>query len=276
MSLGKDAHQEVVERYFDAHAGHWLNIYEDLGLRGTIYRRRMETALQWIQELGLPAGAPALEVGCGAGLLAVELAHRGLSVFATDSSPEMVSLATKRAAVAQPPARITVQEGDVRRLPVGDGEFSLVVALGLLPWLRDPEQAIAEMARVLAPEGWIILSADNRARLNFLLEPRENPLLTPLRLAYRAHKRRRGQASDGAPHHLHLPSEIDHMLEASALTPMRRTTIGFGPFTFRGTSLLPETVGTRLHWRLERSSARHPTLRRTGWHYLVEAQKSPN
>lgn len=273
MSARRDDQQGSVDRYFDTHAGYWRNVYDDHGLRGIIYRRRMETALRWIDELGLSEGATALDVGCGAGLLAMELARRGVSVAAADSSSEMVTLTTRRAADAGLGMRISVTEADARRLPFQREEFSIVVALGLLPWLPDPGRAITEMARVLAPGGWIILTADNRARLNFLVEPRESPFLTHVRLVRRALRHAGGRAGERAHHHLHLPSEIDRMLLGSALMPVRRTTLGYGPFTFRGRTLLHERFGISLHRGLERSSAQYPSLLRTGWHYIVAAQK---
>lgn len=271
MSAEQAGEPASSRRYFDEQAGYWRDVYDQPDLQGLVYRRRMETTLSWIDQLGLKPGAPALDVGCGAGLLSVELARRGLNVTATDSSPRMVDLAREHA--AQEGVHVRALEAHVDRLPFEDAEVSLVVALGLLPWLADPGLAIAEMARVLAPGGWLIVTADNRARLNWLVEPRENPILMPLKLAYRAHKRRRGVQPAGAASYLHLPAAVDRMLKAVGMVPSRRTSIGFGPFTFMGRRLMPEALGAALHRRLERACRRSRLLRRTGWHYIVAAQK---
>ena len=164
--------QSTVDSFFDANVGYWGAIYGRQELQGLVYRRRMETVAAWAAELGLPPGAAALDAGCGAGLMSVELARRGFSVSGTDSSPQMVQAASERAAAQGLSIRFTA--ADVHQLPFGDGEFALIVALGLLPWLHDPGRAVAEFARVLAPGGWIIVSADNHYRLNRLVEPREN------------------------------------------------------------------------------------------------------
>jgi ubiquinone/menaquinone biosynthesis C-methylase UbiE len=266
--------QALVDSYFDAEAGYWREVYARGGVEGMVYRRRMETAARWTQELELPAGTAALEVGCGAGLLTVELARAGLSVIATDSSPEMVELATRQVAGAGLAERAEVREADVHRLPFRDGEFGLVVALGLLPWLHDPNGAVAELARVLAPGGWMILTADNRARLNSLIEPRDHPLLTPLKLARRALTRRTSEQQSSAPSYLHRPAQVDAMLATAGVSAVRRTTIGFGPFTFLGRPLLSERLGAALHLRLQAAGRDSPGLRRTGWHYLVAARKA--
>jgi ubiquinone/menaquinone biosynthesis C-methylase UbiE len=265
--------QEQVDRYFDAQASYWREVYARGGVEGIVYRRRMETAARWAEELELPAGTAALEVGCGAGLLTVELARTGLSVIATDSSPEMVELASRQVAGAGLAAHAEVREADVHQLPFRDAEFGLVVALGLLPWLHDPRGAVAELSRVLAPGGWMILTADNRARLNSLVEPRDHPLLTPLKRARRRLARHNGDRQSSAPSYLHLPSQVDAMLATAGVNAVRRTTIGFGPFTVLGRRLLPERLGSALHLQLQAASRVSPALRRTGWHYLVAARK---
>ncbi|MGI8559443.1 MAG: class I SAM-dependent methyltransferase [Solirubrobacteraceae bacterium] len=265
--------QGTVDRYFDVSAGYWRAIYGRQELQGLVYRRRLETVAAWAVEFGLAAGAKALDAGCGAGLMSVELARRGFSVIGTDSSPEMVQTAARLAAEQGLAGRVTIREADVHRLPFGDGEFALIVALGLLPWLHDPVKAVAEFARVLAPGGGIIVTADNRRRLNRLVEPRENPLLRPLRPVKRMLSRQSSVQGDSAPSYRHLPAEVDEMLAGAGIAVARRTTVGYGPFTVMDRSLLPDSVGTGLHERLERYAGGHPRLRGSGWHYVAAGRK---
>lgn len=273
LAAKHDQSQEAVDRCFDSAAAYWRDVYREGSLQGLIYRRRMETALRWVDELRLAAGAAVLEVGVGAGLLSVELAARGLAVTGTDSSPEMIELVKRRVGEERPAGSLHVQQADAHELPFAPGGFQLVIGLGLLPWLHDPAGAVRQMERVLAPAGSMILTADNRARLNFVVEPRESPPLAALRSVRRAVRRRSRQPSVQAPSYRHLPSEVDDMLRASGVVPVRRATIGFGPFTFFGRPLLPERTGMKLHRGLERASRRAPSLRRVGWHYIVAGVK---
>jgi D-aspartate ligase len=266
--------QAAVDRYFDVAADYWLDIYRRDGLQALIYRQRMQAVLGWVDDLRLPAGARTLDVGCGAGLLSAELARRGLEVTATDSSIEMVKNARQHARDLRLGDAVRVELADAHALPLGDQQFDLVVAMGLLPWLHDADQAVGEMVRVLRPGGWIVVTADNRARLNLIVEPRENPLLYPVKVARRAARHTDARVPNGAPSRLHLPGQVERMLRSSGAEPVRRSTVGFGPFTFLGRPLLGDATGLRLHRWLERVSERRaPAVRRFGWHYVVAAQR---
>jgi SAM-dependent methyltransferase len=99
----------------------------------------------------LPAGA-ALDAACGTGRHARRLVELGHSVSGIDLTPEMLS----RASANVPEASFAV--ADLRELPFETESFSVVVcglALAHLPSLQD---AVGELARVLAPDGRLIVS----------------------------------------------------------------------------------------------------------------------
>jgi SAM-dependent methyltransferase len=94
----------------------------------------------------LPApGRRTLEVGCGEGRVARDLAGHGHSVVALDASPTLVA----SAAAADPAGRYLVADAAV--LPFPDESFDLVVAYNSLMDVDDLPAAVAEAARVLRP-----------------------------------------------------------------------------------------------------------------------------
>src|SRR5947209_19428433 len=119
----------------------------------------MHATLQWADDLGLPSGAHVLDVGCGAGLLAAELSRRGFKVTATDSSSEMVTKAQQHMREVGIGDAVRIELADAHDLPYTSGEFDLIVAVGLLPWLHDWQRAIGELVRVLRPAGWLAVTA---------------------------------------------------------------------------------------------------------------------
>ena len=96
----------------------------------------------------LPApGRLTLEVGCGEGRVARDLAARGHRVVALDASPTLAA----SAAAADPAGRYLV--ADAAALPFGDGCFDLVVAYNSLMDVDDMPAAVHEASRVLEPGG---------------------------------------------------------------------------------------------------------------------------
>ncbi len=77
--------------------------------------------------------------------------------------------------------RVKVFHGDVYSLPFEDDMFTLVFAMGVISWLESPDGAVREMARVVKPSGYVILSSFNLMRLNKLVDPRLNPAFAPLK-----------------------------------------------------------------------------------------------
>jgi SAM-dependent methyltransferase len=89
-------------------------------------------------------GRLTLEVGCGEGRVARDLARRGHTVVALDASPTLVARAA-----ADPTGRYLV--ADAAALPFPDGSFDAVVTYNSLMDVADMPAAVAEAARVLAP-----------------------------------------------------------------------------------------------------------------------------
>jgi 2-polyprenyl-6-hydroxyphenyl methylase/3-demethylubiquinone-9 3-methyltransferase len=109
-------------------------------------------------------GKSALDVGCGAGLLAEPLARLGASVTAVDAAPELI-------AAARAHAELQGLAIDYRAAAVEDlvDQFNLVTALEVIEHVADPQAFVASLAARLAPGGLLILSTPNRTAWSKLL-----------------------------------------------------------------------------------------------------------
>ncbi len=110
------------------------------------------------------AGKTALDVGCGAGLLAEPLARMGASVIAVDAAPELITAAKAHAAGAG--LTIDYRAAGVEAL---DGRFDLVTAMEVVEHVADPRAFVASLAARLAEGGLLILSTPNRTAWSKLL-----------------------------------------------------------------------------------------------------------
>ena len=269
--------QNVTNAYFDEHVGFWDDIYRSPDVFALIHQQRRQRALALIDGLGLAPGSSVLEVGCGAGLLAVALASRGFQVDAADASPGMVQATQQRAREHGLDGVLHARVADVHHLDAPTGRYRLVVALGVVPWLHAPPAAVREMTRVLEAGGHLIVTADNRHRLIYLLDPRFHPTLEPARAALRTRLARSGRrpADDAvARPRLHSLAEFDKLLADSGLHKIAASTLGFGPFTLLGRPALPTKAGIRLHLGLQRAADNGaPVLRSLGSQHLVLARK---
>jgi ubiquinone/menaquinone biosynthesis C-methylase UbiE len=278
--------QRLVDSHFERASAFWTDVYEREDVIALICQRRRDIALAWIDGLKLPVHGRVLEVGCGAGLTSVELAKRGFDVDATDTVPDMIELTRRHATQANVSARLRTTLSDVHALQFEDQTFDAVIALGVLPWLHSPQTAMHELARVLKPRAHLVVSANNADRLPYLIDPKYNRALSPVRKAVKRLLARvglrRGRKGDreggrarGPAVHMVTPKVFDRMLGAAGLSVVRGQTFGFGPFTFLGREVVPQRLGVELHRGLERRAERGgQMLRQRGHQYIVLARKS--
>ncbi len=270
--------QQRVTGFFQSTAAYWKAVYADDSLLPTIYQDRHAAVLGWLRDLDLRSNARILEVGCGAGLVTLALARNGYTVDALDPTPAMLEMTRAGAIHDGVHERIRLHTADVHALPFQAHTFDLVVAIGVIPWLHSERLALREMQRVLKTSGHLLVTADNNARLNRILDPRSSPVLAPLRIAAKRVLRLCGscRASSTFQPKRHYPFEVTRLMGECGFATVKSCTVGFGPFTFFGKALLTDAIGVRVHRRLQTLASRRGVLplRWTGSHYLVLAARS--
>src|SRR5688500_14625341 len=120
--------------------------------------RKVEAALA---ATGVQGSAEILEVGCSFGQMTFLLAERFSHVTAVDLSADAVAL-TRRRAEHYDVHNVRVETADAERLPFPDASYDAAFSWSVLRYVPDPQQALAEMFRVLRPGGRLAVDFPNK------------------------------------------------------------------------------------------------------------------
>ena len=128
----------------------------------------------------LTAADRVVDVGCGPGTAVRFAAARAATATGIDTDPAMLRFAHWSTAIPRP-ANISWLEGRAEKLPLPDGQATVVWAISSAHHWEDRDAGISEARRVLAPAGRLVLA---------------ERLAKPAARGHAAHGLTRGQAED--------------------------------------------------------------------------------
>ena len=143
------------KRYYDEFAG-WYENERGRGYHQLIDDLEIEVVERYSR------GASVLEAGCGTGLLLERVARSAGEAWGVDLSGGMLAKARDRG--------LNVVQGSVTDLPFPDRRFDVVYSFKVLAHVERIREAVAEMARVTRPGGYMVLEFYNTASLRYLVK----------------------------------------------------------------------------------------------------------
>ena len=262
--------QEHIDERFNAESAFWRDAYQRKDVLGIVLNQRNTLALKYVEELALPKSSSILEIGCGAGYMAVKLAQKGFTVKAIDHASSMISLASNYAIQKGLGNLIHATVEDVHNLTFLSCSFDLIIALGVVVWLHNLEQGFREISRVLKPGGHLIISMDNPHR--WWVDP---PLLIQGTVKRALQRIGFSKPPSGAHAQYYSVREIEDFLANTGLNLLKKSNFGFGPFSLFSHRLFSDRVGIRIHDALQKYSTNGcPILRGAGGHYVLLFKKA--
>jgi ArsR family transcriptional regulator len=133
------------QEFFSGAAAQWD------ALRGELFGRRADvSSLLGLLDPDWTVG----DLGCGTGPFSEALAPFVRRVIAVDASRAMLAAARRRVAGL---ANVELRQGELEALPADDGELDAAVLFLVLHYAVDPERALAEVRRALAPGGRLLV-----------------------------------------------------------------------------------------------------------------------
>ena len=159
---------ENVQRFFDAHAERFDNLYAegrsgliDAAFRKRKLRRRFNITLEMLGDI---KDATILDVGCGSGVYSIQLAKRGASVTGIDFSPKMIALAQAKSAAEKCHVDFRIDDFLGRRF---NQCFDYLLFMGVFDYLgkEQAQQFVQKAARLATrkivasfPKRWTVES----------------------------------------------------------------------------------------------------------------------
>ncbi|NGZ05719.1 MAG: methyltransferase domain-containing protein [Magnetococcales bacterium] len=270
----------LVKNHFTSSSAMWREIYAATDLNSAIIQQRMAHVLEFVDQLHLPAGFHALDIGCGAGLTTMALAQRGGNVTAMDVAETMITQAKLTLEQAGPVSgNVTFRIGDAENPQLPEERFDLIIAMGLIEYLAFPRWFLQLMTHALKPGGHLIVTVPNLARLSY----KTNPQFLKIRLKNKM-RRLLGQpaidtflesgrvsAKGGFQRTLYTRERIQNLLRVAGLEPAAAVDHGFGPIW----PLSPEhAASVQLDRFVHKQRRAHPSLLAdTGSNIVLLARK---
>lgn len=158
----RQEHEASAQAYFAEHAGEWDRIR-------ALHLAEAEVEAAISSMLGAGPFDFLVDLGTGTGRMLELLAPRFRRGLGLDRSPAMLAYARTKLENARL-ANTQVRQADIYDLPIADQCADAVVMHQVLHFLPDPQRAIREAARVLAPGGRLLIVDFAPHTLEFLRE----------------------------------------------------------------------------------------------------------
>lgn len=156
--------KQKTDRSFDGIAAKFSrNIYNST--KGKLRQLVLLRDLAELEVLQQPC--QILDVGAGQGQLALALAAQGHSVHLTDISAQMLQLAQQQATEQELKQLTFSQTGLAELAATHQQQYKLVLCHAMLEWLAQPELAIGQLRKLVAPGGVLSLMFYNKDAKRF-------------------------------------------------------------------------------------------------------------
>lgn len=197
----------AVREHFDrlSSSGGWSDLYR----RADGFTYQFHVRRQRVLDLLPPRCGRVLDVGCGPGVMVKPILERGGTFEGVDLSPQMVEEARGRY-VGWP--GVSFRQGDLETLDLPAQAYDQILCMAVIEYLKDPERAFGQLARLLRPGGEAIVTIPKRWHFDRIMVAVSGPL--------RAAGRRLGLGrSDELPRLRLQPSELDRIARRAGLIP---------------------------------------------------------
>jgi 2-polyprenyl-3-methyl-5-hydroxy-6-metoxy-1,4-benzoquinol methylase len=163
-------HLDRVETQFDRFSKQWRDLYyKPQRVNDIVLQNRKDFCLAFLCQQVKP-GARILDVGCGAGVIALEAVRNGFVVHGVDVAKKMILLCHRLFFEnGIDPARYCFTAGEITDLDLPENSFDGILAVGFLEYQPDELKVLTYMHKLLQPGGVLIITVPIKIRIAGLL-----------------------------------------------------------------------------------------------------------
>jgi ubiquinone/menaquinone biosynthesis C-methylase UbiE len=259
----QDDQKKRVREDFDRKAVRWGALYEaprDFRSYNLFTRRRTV-----IEMLEARTGV-VLDVGCGTGDFIAAALERSPKVLGIEISSEMARACRARFEKEVGGGRAIFCLGDIEGLCLPDASIGGIICVGVIEYLLHPDAALKEIARVMAPGAYAVITVPNRISPFIVLD---NATKSALRAGSRAYRFLRGRPRDDGSymHGYFTPWGLNRRLREVGLVIEGRAYSTFGSYMYGNAVPFSVSFSEAL------DSLRHRALGVIGSNYIVRVRK---
>ncbi|OGR24811.1 MAG: hypothetical protein A2X83_02765 [Desulfuromonadales bacterium GWD2_54_10] len=256
-------HKRSVANFFSRNTNYWKSVYESNPDNSDQFTnvsmlKRKTIVIEMVDRYAINQHLNILDVGCGPGVILEAMLARGHNVSGIDLSEDMVREANERLGFS------LCVKGDIEALPFANESLDVVLCLGVLPYLREEQNGVSEMSRVLRKGGLAIVVMPNLIKLGNLLDPYYYLCRSWQYLWYHLLGALSG-GSQSADSNVfgnnrafgirrYTLSQIDRLFRESGLQKTETASVEFGPLTIWKKELLPNQASIRISDLFDRLS----------------------
>lgn len=245
-------------------------------IQQSTYMRLLRSKYTLDRWAGRLEGKRILDLGCGPGNTALKLVQRSCQLTGLDISLEFVKHARQQ---VQPYREASWVQSDAENLPLANESFDVVVSMGTLHHLPNPEKAVREISRLLRPGGWLLAMEPNATpypnSAEFYAAIMPVWLGRKLRTLRAARNITRSKAEVSEFHvGLRTPAQYESFLQEAGFTPgIKSLTFPLFPFTVLNLNQYKTTWQVAI-WLSQGLAFLAPGLRGKELSLIIEAQKT--
>ena len=144
-------------------------VWDKIAEKWSNFRQKPERKVEYLTKLWKLG--KILDVGCGNCRNLLPFFIKNFDCYGVDFSENMIKEAKKF--ISKKNIKVNLRKADITKLPYKDKSFDYVIAFSTLHHLKNPENGVEEIHRVLKVEGKAYISVWNKMQLRFLFKRKE-------------------------------------------------------------------------------------------------------